>query len=118
MQTYGNRAERVAKLTQEQPHFAYKLTDSLPFLNAEVVYQVRQEMAVRPRDVLARRWRVELSDWQLSARLTPQVVELMAAELGWTDTTSAEQIAFYQALLASFATQAGLSNRQQELARA
>jgi glycerol-3-phosphate dehydrogenase len=118
MQTYGNRAERVAELTQEQPHFAYKLTDSLPFLNAEVVYQVRQEMAVKPRDVLARRWRVELSDWQLSARLTPQVVELMAAELGWTDTTSAEQIAFYQALLASFATQAGLSNRQQELARA
>ncbi|MDB5242812.1 MAG: FAD-dependent oxidoreductase [Spirosoma sp.] len=118
MKTYGNRAERVAKLTQEGPHFAQKLTDSLPFLNAEVMYQVREEMAVRPRDVLARRWRLELSDWQLSASLTPKVVELMATELGWTDTVCGEQIASYQSLLASFAYQAGLSNRQEKLARA
>lgn len=118
MQTYGNRAERVAELTKEHPHLAQKLTDTLPFLNAEVVYQVRQEMAVRPRDVLARRWRLELSDWQLSASLTPQVVELMAAELGWPDTVCSEQIASYQTLLASFIDQAGLANRQEKMARA
>ena len=117
MQTYGNRAEEVAKLTQEQPHFAQKLTDGLPFLNAEVVYQVRQEMAVTLRDVLARRWRLELADWQLTARLTPQVADLMAPELGWSDTHRTEQVASYQSLLTSFAQQAGLTKSQQEVAR-
>ena len=116
MRTYGNRAEQVAQLTQEQPQFAQKLTDSLPFLNAEVVYQVRQEMAVMLRDVLARRWRLELSDWQLTADLTPPVADLMAAELGWSETYCAEQVASYRSLLASFAQQAGLSNVRQEMA--
>ncbi|GAB3642897.1 glycerol-3-phosphate dehydrogenase/oxidase [Spirosoma arcticum] len=117
MRTYGSRAEQVARLSREQPHFAQKLTDALPFLNAEVVYQVRQEMAVTLRDVLARRWRLELSDWQLTANLTPQIADLMAAELGWSEMYRAEQVASYQSLLASFAQQAGLSSIQPEVAR-
>lgn len=104
-------------LSQEQPHFAQKLTDALPFLNAEIVYQVRQEMAVTLRDVLARRWRLELSDWQLTANLTPQVADLMAAELGWSETYRAKQVASYQSLLASFAQQAGLTTTRPEMAR-
>ena len=118
MRTYGNRAEQVAQLTREQPHFAQKLTDSLPFVNVEVVYQVRQEMAVTLRDVLARRWRLELSDWQLTATLTPQVADLMAAELGWSETYCAEQVTAYQSLLTSFAHQAGLTATRPEMARA
>ena len=117
MRTYGTRAEQVAQLSQEQPHFAQKLTESLPFLNAEVVYQVRQEMAMRLRDVLARRWRLELADWQLTASLTPQVADLMAAELGWSETHRTEQVALYQSLLASFAKQAGLSAVRKEVVR-
>ncbi len=113
MQTYGNRAEQVAKLTQEQPHFAQKLTDSLPFLNAEVVYQVRHEMAVTLRDVLARRWRLELADWQLTSRLAPDVAQLMAGELGWSETHCAGQVRSYQSLLASYAGQAGLSQKME-----
>jgi glycerol-3-phosphate dehydrogenase len=117
MRTYGNRAERIAILTQEKAHYAQKLTESLPFIQAEVVYQVRQEMAVTLRDVLARRWRLELSDWQLTAYLTPQVAKLMGSELGWSETYQTERTASYRSLLASFAKQAGLSTAQQEMAR-
>lgn len=116
MRTYGSRAEQIAQLTEEQPRFADKLSESLPFLNAEVVYQVRQEMAVTLRDVLARRWRLELSDWQLTATLTPLVADLMAAELRWSEMHCAEQVASYQSLLASFAQQAGLPTIRPELA--
>ncbi|GAB4040633.1 glycerol-3-phosphate dehydrogenase/oxidase [Spirosoma jeollabukense] len=109
MRTYGNRAEHVAKLAQQNPALAKKLTDSQPFINAEVVYQVREEMAVTLRDVLARRWRLELSDWQRTAQLAPQVADLMATELAWSDTYRIKQIQVYQRLLASFAKQAGLT---------
>ncbi|CAN5477666.1 FAD-dependent oxidoreductase [soil metagenome] len=109
MRTYGNRAEHVAKLAQQNPALAEKLTDSQPFINAEIVYQVREEMAVTLRDVLARRWRLELSDWRVTAQLAPQVADIMATELAWSDTYRIEQIQAYQRLLASFAKQAGLT---------
>ena len=108
MKTYGTRADRVAQLTKLQPALAQKLTDSQPFIQAEVVYQVREEMAVTLRDVLARRWRLELSNWQLTAHLLPRVADLMSSELSWTADQKAEQIRTYQRLLASFAKQAGL----------
>ncbi|QMW01645.1 glycerol-3-phosphate dehydrogenase/oxidase [Spirosoma foliorum] len=115
MRTYGNRAEAVAKLTQ-QSVLAEKLIDSQPFLKAEVVYQVREEMAVTLRDVLARRWRLELSNWQLTAQLAPQIAELMAAELDWSEAHRSEQILAYQQLLNTFIKQAGLSLEQSAVA--
>ena len=113
MQTYGTRADQVAQLTQQQPSLATCLTDSKPFIGAEVVYQVREEMAVTLRDVLARRWRVELADWQLTAQLAQPVAELMAAALGWTDVHCEQQIDAYRALLASFAKQANVRGNEQ-----
>ncbi|GAB3994466.1 glycerol-3-phosphate dehydrogenase/oxidase [Spirosoma daeguense] len=109
LRTYGTRAERVAQLIKSQPKLAEKLIDTQPVIKAEVVYQVREEMAVTLRDVLARRWRLELSDWQLTAQLVPQVAELMAPELGWSSTYRDAQIQSYQNLLTSFAQKAGLT---------
>lgn len=106
MQTYGTRADRVAQLTQTQPDLAGRLTEAQPFIGAEVVYQVRDEMAVTLRDVLARRWRVELSDWQLTAHLAQPVANLMASGLNWTDQHRAEQVTSYRALLTSFGERA------------
>ena len=108
VQTYGVRAVQVAQITQERPALAEKLINQLPFLKAEVVYQVREEMAVTLRDVLARRWRLELADWQLTARITPRVAALMASELGWSDEYSQQQISAYQQKLAAFTQEAGL----------
>lgn len=110
MQTYGTRAERVAQLARQQPDLSDRLTGSLPYIQAEVVYQVREEMAVTLRDVLARRWRLELADWQLTAHLAQPVADLMATELGWSDEYCAEQIASYRVLLSSFRKQAGLAS--------
>lgn len=108
VQTYGVRAGQVAQITQEQPALAEKLIDQLPFLKAEVVYQIREEMAVTLRDVLARRWRLELADWQLTVQVTPQVAELMASELGWNEEYSRQQIRAYQQKLVAFTQAAGL----------
>ncbi len=116
MRTYGNRAERIAQLTKTQPILAEKLTDSQPFISAEIVYQVREEMAVTLRDVLARRWRLELANWQLTAQLTPQVADFMAAELSWSDAYRTSQVSSYLSLLATFAKQAGLTSERSTLA--
>ncbi len=108
MQTYGTRAEHVAQLTQQQPGLATRLTEKQPYIGAEVVYQVREEMAMTLRDVLARRWRVELTDWQLTARLAQPVADLMAAELNWSDTHCTRQVDAYRELLTLFGERANI----------
>ncbi|QKZ12023.1 glycerol-3-phosphate dehydrogenase/oxidase [Spirosoma sp. KUDC1026] len=108
MQTYGNRAERVARLIRENSEWAERLCTEQPYILAEVIYQVREEMAVTIRDVLARRWRLELLDWRLTSELAPAVAELMASELSWSPDEQATYIRQYQALVATFIRQAGL----------
>lgn len=112
MRTYGTRAEVVAKLAQQEPQLATKVDESLPFIKAEVAYQVQKEMAVTLRDVLARRWRLEFSDWELTARLVPIVAELMATALNWTELETTEQVLDYQHLLQSFIKTAGLPEQK------
>jgi glycerol-3-phosphate dehydrogenase len=59
------------------------LVPGRPFLEAEVAWAVRRELAVSIDDVLSRRLRLspELAD--RGAKVAPRVAEIMAGELGW-----------------------------------
>ncbi|MFN4147203.1 MAG: glycerol-3-phosphate dehydrogenase/oxidase [Runella sp.] len=110
---YGSRAHKVARLTQENPALAQRLVEKYPFIQAEVVYQVRYEMALTPRDVLARRMRLEIMDWQATQEALPVVAELMAQELQWSAAQKQQQMADYQNLLTHFE---GVSQGQKVMA--
>lgn len=99
---YGSRAHKVARLTQENRQLAQRLVEKYPFIQAEVIYQVREEMALTLRDVLARRMRLEIMDWEATVEAVPMVSELMAQELGWDEAQKQQQIEEYTALLQSF----------------
>ncbi|MBN8824706.1 MULTISPECIES: FAD-dependent oxidoreductase [unclassified Spirosoma] len=118
MRTYGSRISQLSALIKHQPALGQKLVENQPYLQAEVVYQVREEMAMTLRDVLARRWRVELSDWQLTIQLAPIVAHIMADELGWSTSYCTEQIQAYQQLLKTFIQEAGLSTEPSEMVSA
>ncbi len=59
------------------------LVPGRPFLEAEVAWAVRRELALSVDDVLSRRFRLspELAD--RGAGVAPRVAEIMAGELGW-----------------------------------
>ena len=76
---YGTLAPEVAALG-DRP-----LLPGLPYLEGEVVFAVREELAQRPLDVLARRLGLALLDQKAAERALPRVVELMAPLLGWDD---------------------------------
>lgn len=61
------------------------LVPGRPFLEAEVAWAVRKELALSVDDVLSRRLRLspELGDGR--AAVAPRVAAIMAAELGWGD---------------------------------
>jgi glycerol-3-phosphate dehydrogenase len=105
---YGSRAEEICGLTMTNPSLKTLLHPKYPFIRAEVVYTVQKEMVVTPRDFLARRVRLEITDWQAALQCVPVVAELMAGELNWTEPEKTLQIENYTSLLKKFMAEAGL----------
>ncbi len=105
---YGSRAERVVALIQEDATLADPLLAHLPYLKAEVVYTARYEMAVTPRDFLARRIRMEITDWDATLACLPTVCDLMGQELGWDAATERQMANDYTAIIREFQREAGV----------
>ncbi len=80
-QAYGDRAGRVAALASKG--YGERLAAGHPYLEAETIYAVRHELAVRAIDVLARRTMLAILDKKAVEIAAPRVIELMAQELGW-----------------------------------
>ena len=78
---YGGRAEQLTGLLAE--FGSARLAAGHPFLEAEVVWAARPELAQTALDVLARRTRVAFLDQAAAKAALPRVVELLAAELNW-----------------------------------
>ena len=81
LRAYGSRAEHVAGLLSEVG--PARLAAGYPFLEAEVVWAARQELAQTALDVLARRTRLAFLDQAAARTALARVAELLAAELGW-----------------------------------
>ncbi len=82
--SYGSEAMELLKLIEGDAELGRRLIDDLPYIRAEVIYACRDEMAMTPDDVLARRTRITIEDRRLGLGILDEVVGLMAKELGWS----------------------------------
>uniref|UniRef100_A0A224YEP0 glycerol-3-phosphate dehydrogenase n=1 Tax=Rhipicephalus zambeziensis TaxID=60191 RepID=A0A224YEP0_9ACAR len=69
-----------------------RLLPRLSFIEAEVRHAVRQEYACTAVDVLARRLGVTYADAYAAECMLPRVLDIMAAELGWTPAERERQM--------------------------
>lgn len=76
---YGDRAWEVASLSGETS----RLVPTLPFIESEIRYGARRELAQTAADVLARRMRLAFLDATAALETLPRVVDVMGEELGW-----------------------------------
>lgn len=81
---YGSESLAVLKLVEEDAALGERLIDDLPYIRAEVIYVCRQEMAMTPYDVLARRTSITIEDRKRGLGVLDDVVALMSQELGWS----------------------------------
>jgi glycerol-3-phosphate dehydrogenase len=96
--SYGSRAAEVARLCRGD--LARRLAADHPYLRGEVLYAVRQEMAQRVSDVLARRLPLALLDSRAARVAAPAILELMAGELGWDKVRCQEELRLSEPWLA------------------
>lgn len=96
-QSYGARMEGVCAL-MEAGH-GRTLATGHPYVEAEVLWAVREEFAQTVMDVLARRTRLAFLDRAAARLAMGHIANLMAVELGWSETRRATELAVTGTLL-------------------
>lgn len=86
-EAYGDRAWTVAALgaaTEDRfPVRGKRISALYPYIDGEVRYAVRHELAQTAVDVLARRTRLAFLNSQAALEALPGVIDIMAEELKW-----------------------------------
>ncbi len=95
---YGADSEKILALAKENKDLAKYLSKDLGIIKAQVVWAARHEMARSVEDVLSRRTRALLLDARESARIAPEVAQLLAKELGFDSNWEADQVEKYRTL--------------------
>jgi glycerol-3-phosphate dehydrogenase len=89
---YGGEAAVVEAMIAADPTMAEALVPGLPYRRAEALYAARYEMATTVDDVLSRRTRSRLLGRDATADAAHDVAELLAAELGWSESELTTQV--------------------------
>jgi len=93
---YGSDLPKIQAIAASNPELAKVLHPALPYIGAEVVWAVREEMARTLDDVLSRRLRALFLNAKASIEMAPQVATIMAAELGLDDNWITEEVTRFQ----------------------
>ena len=86
---YGSDGEKILALAAADKRLSQRLHPELPYIAAEVIWAVREELARTLDDVLSRRTRALFLNARAAIDMAPAVAKLMAEELGakqdWID---------------------------------
>jgi glycerol-3-phosphate dehydrogenase len=102
---YGSDQDKVLDLINENPGWGNKLHSHYDFLQAEVIWAVRNEMARTIEDVLARRLRLLFLDAKAAKEAASVTAKLMAGELGKDAEWREEQILSFNTLARNYLLQ-------------
>jgi len=93
---YGTQAVEVARLAGSSSALSERLVDDLPQVAAQVVYAVRNEMALTLSDILIRRLRLASTDRGLGMGCVEETADLTQQELDWSEAQRDLQLQRYR----------------------
>ncbi len=89
---YGSDITAIQNLQLEKPEYAEKIHPDYNYTTAEVIWAMRNEMALTLEDVLARRIRLLFLDARAAIECAPKVAIIMAKELNHDDQWIKHQV--------------------------
>jgi glycerol-3-phosphate dehydrogenase len=92
---HGGLVDDLLALLAGDPRLAQPLEGAEDYVAAEVVYAVTHEGARHLDDVLTRRTRISIETFDRGVAAAPHAARLMAAELGWDDARTADEVDHY-----------------------
>ena len=96
---YGGDAPRVLELINEDSSLGETMIKNQPYVGAEFVFAVREEMATSLIDLLTRRTRAHLHDARATLFAAAQIATLVAPVAGWSEAETRRQVQEYEALV-------------------
>ena len=99
---YGSDVVGLKKLLNENAEWKEQLHPNLPYLKGEVIWAVRNELAVTIEDFLSRRTRALLLDAKASLEMAPEVGRLIASEFGEDEDWIVQEVKEYEALARNY----------------
>jgi glycerol-3-phosphate dehydrogenase len=98
---YGACIHELLDMLRADPSLARPLPGADDYLAVEARYAVTHEGAMHLEDVLTRRTRISIEAWDRGVAAAPEVADLMAGLLGWTDEDSKREVDRYFARVAA-----------------
>jgi glycerol-3-phosphate dehydrogenase len=95
---YGADADKVRALALADPALSQPLHPALPYIGAEVLWGVREEMARTLEDVLSRRTRALFLNARAALAMAEPAARIMASELGKDEAWITAQCAEFRTL--------------------
>lgn len=99
---YGSDAVFIRRIIDTHPPMGQKMHPDLPYVGAEVIWAVRNEMARSVEDVLSRRTRALILDAAASMEMADETARLMAQELGCGPQWQREQVLEFRRLAQNY----------------
>ncbi len=96
VEAYGPGYISMAALLDEDKRLGERLSPSLPYIRAEVLHAVRNEMAMTLLDVMARRLHLLNEEPNQGLDQMADVAAMMGPELGWSAEEQQRQVALYR----------------------
>lgn len=112
---YGSNADWIAGAIAADPVLGEEAPDGSGLTRAEVLYNVRQEMALTLQDVLERRTRLFLWDRHNGLVAAPVVAEWMAEWLEWSPARTSQEVSAYRTHVADIKTFRSASAASEEV---
>lgn len=98
LNVYGSDSVSVKELAKENTDWNKPLHPNYPYIIAQVIWAIRNEMAQTVEDILARRIRLLFLDAHAAAEAAPVVAALLKKELNETDAWEKFQVEAFKQL--------------------
>jgi len=99
---YGSDEQGIQTIINDDKTLGEKIHPSLPFIKAEIIWGVRNEMCMRIEDFLSRRTRALLLDAQAAIESAPMVAEIMVREMQKDENWMQNQIASFRSVARNY----------------
>jgi glycerol-3-phosphate dehydrogenase len=109
---FGTTATKGLHLADGDSRLKQPVVEGTPSIQAEVIYSVREEMAMSIEDILARRIGLQLFSWEQAIAAAPVVGSLLAREFGWSSTERQQRVEEYSGKIVRLMQLAGLRPKQ------
>lgn len=95
-------ASTMGTITDAGHHRGRLIVPDYPFIEAEIKYACKHEMALTVKDMLTTRMRLAYLNSEAAKQAIPKVADLMQKELGWTKKEKEEQIRVAREYIGAF----------------